>query len=94
MYSKGGGGYFFAFAAVFLPDGWKVDVTAGAPATILEQEVVMGIGTVQGGERRQREPGILPLCSFRVNPLLLSTRLKNFPSVLVWISYPYSQNSS
>lgn len=34
-----------------------VDIIVGAPATILDQEVIMGKGVVRGGEARCREPG-------------------------------------
>lgn len=95
MYFKQCSGCFFASPPPpFLPDGWNVAIIAGAPATIWDQEVIMGMGTVHGGETRQGWPGPWPFCSLRVNPVLLSASLKKFPSGLFWISYPYSQNSS
>lgn len=65
-----------------------MDLIAGAPATVLDQEVIMRMGTVHGGETKQGEPGTLPLSSLRVYPVLLSASLKKFPSVRFWISYP------
>lgn len=41
---------------LFLPDGGNVGTTAGAPATILDHEVIMRVETLCRRETKQRSP--------------------------------------
>ena len=92
MHLKGGDVYFFAsLLPLFLPHGRTVDTTVGAPATILDHEVIMRMETVSGRETRQRKPGTLPLCSSRSTLSFLVPDLRNFPLCYFCVSYPSSQ---
>lgn len=67
MHLKGNDGYLFAsLLPLFLPDGGNVGTTAGAPATILDHEVIMRVETLCRRETKQREPYYMSALSFLV----------------------------